>query len=46
MNYKKPEILAVVNAAAAIENTKPGQAADASHPNDPPKSAGAYMSDE
>jgi hypothetical protein len=46
VNYKKPEILAVVNAASAIENTKPGPASDANHPNNPPQSAGAYMSDE
>jgi hypothetical protein len=46
MEYGKPEIVAVVNAAMAIEGIKPGQVADNNHPTRPPKSSGAYLSDE
>lgn len=46
MKYKKPEIVATVNATAAIEGTKPDGAPDAQHPKEPPMSTGAYTSDE
>lgn len=46
MKYRKPEIVAVVNATMAIEGIKPGRVADNNHPSAPPKSSGAYLSDE
>jgi hypothetical protein len=46
MEYRKPEILAVVNATMAIAGIKPGQVADNNHPTSPPRSSGAYLSDE
>jgi hypothetical protein len=46
MEYREPEIVAVVNATTAIEGIKPGLVADNNHPTNPPKSSGAYLSDE
>lgn len=46
MEYRKPEVVAVVNATMAIEGIKPGKVVDNSHPHTPPKSSGAYLSDE
>jgi len=46
MEYRKPEIVEVMNATMAIEGIKPGQVADNNHPTRPPKSSGAYLSDE
>jgi hypothetical protein len=46
VEYRKPEVVAVVNATMAIEGIKPGLVADNSHPTTPPKSSGAYLSDE
>jgi hypothetical protein len=46
VKYRKPEIVAIVNATMAIEGIKPGQVADNNHPTTPPKSSGAYLSDE
>jgi hypothetical protein len=46
MKYSKPEIVAIVNATIAIEGIKPGQVADNNHPTKPPRSSGAYLSDE
>jgi len=46
VEYRKPEVVAVVNATMAIEGIKQGQVADNNHPTPPPKSSGAYLSDE
>jgi len=46
MEYQKPEVVAVVEAAVAIEGMKPGTLLDNNHPSSPPRSAGAYLSDE
>jgi hypothetical protein len=46
MEYRKPEIVAVAEATRAIEGMKPGGFVDNNHPALPPKSAGAYLSDE
>jgi hypothetical protein len=46
MEYSKPEVVAVVEATFAIEGTKPGVVAESSHPTVPPRSTGAYVSDE
>jgi hypothetical protein len=46
MEYRKPEIVADVDATRAIEGMKPGLVADNNHPTAPPKSSGAYLSDE
>jgi hypothetical protein len=46
MRYKKPEIVEVANATMAIEGIKPGEVADNNHLTTPPKSGGAYLSDE
>jgi hypothetical protein len=40
VEYRKPEVVALVNATMAIEGIKPGQVADNNHPTTPPKSAG------
>ena len=46
MEYQKPELVAVVEATVAIERMKPGTLLDNNHPSFPPRSAGAYLSDE
>jgi len=46
MEYQKPEVVAVVEATLAIEGMKPGTLLDNNHPSFPPRSAGAYLSDE
>jgi hypothetical protein len=46
MEYRKPEVIAVVEAALAIEGMKPGLVADNNHLSTPPRSTGAYLSDE
>jgi hypothetical protein len=46
MEYKKPEVVAVVEATLAIEGMKPGTLLDNNHPSFPPRSTGAYLSDE
>jgi hypothetical protein len=46
MEYRRPEIIAVVEATLAIEGMKPGGFVDNNHPTLPPKSTGAYLSDE
>ncbi len=46
MEYKKPQIVAAVQAILAIEGMKPGVYVDRNHPTLPPKSTGAYLSDE
>jgi len=46
MEYTKPEVVAAVDATLAIEGMKPGLVADNNHPTAPPKSSGAYLSDE
>ena len=46
MEYRRPEIIAAVEATLAIEGMKPGGFADNNHPTLPPKSTGAYLSDE
>ncbi len=46
MGYEKPELIAVVKATEAIEGMKPGLVADNNHPTTPPRSSGAYLSDE
>jgi len=47
MEYRKPEIVAAVDATLAIEGMKPGLVADNNnHPTAPPRSSGAYLSDE
>ncbi len=46
MGYRRPEVVAVVEATLAIEGTKPGVFAENNHPTVPPKSTGAYLSDE
>jgi hypothetical protein len=46
MEYRKPEVVAAVDATLAIEGMKPGLVADNNHPTAPPKSSGAYLSDE
>jgi hypothetical protein len=46
VEYRKPEIVAILNATMAIEGIKPGQVVDNNHPTKPPRSSGAYLSDE
>jgi hypothetical protein len=46
MEYRRPEIIAAVEATLAIEGMKPGGFVDNNHPTLPPKSTGAYLSDE
>lgn len=46
MEYRKPEVVAAVDARLAIEGMKPKLFADNNHPTAPPKSSGAYLSDE
>ena len=46
MRYEKPELLAIAEATQVIEGMKPGFVADNNHPLTPPRSAGAYLSDE
>jgi len=46
MEYQKPEVVRVVEATLAIEGMKPGTLVDNNHPSFPPRSAGAYLSDE
>ena len=46
MEYRKPEVVAIVEATLAIDGTKPGIFAENSHPTTPPHSTGAYVSDE
>jgi hypothetical protein len=46
VQYQKPEVVAVVEAAVAIEGMKPGTLLDNNHPSSPPRSTGAYLSDE
>jgi len=46
MEYRKPEVVAVVEATLAIEGMKPGAFPDNNHPTFPPRSTGAYVSDE
>jgi hypothetical protein len=46
MEYRKPEVVAIVEATLAIEGMKPGLVADNNHPTTPPRSSGAYLSDE
>jgi len=45
MEYRKPEVVAV-DATLAIAGMKPGLVADNNHPTAPPRSSGAYLSDE
>lgn len=46
MEYRRPEIIAADEATPAIEGMKPGGFVDNNHPTLPPKSTGAYLSDE
>jgi hypothetical protein len=46
MEYRKPEVVAIMVAAQAIEGTKIPVVADNLHPTTPPESSGAYLSDE
>jgi hypothetical protein len=46
MEYRRPEIIAAVEATLAIEGMKPGGFVDNNHPTLPPRSTGAYLSDE
>jgi hypothetical protein len=46
MKYRKPEVLAIVEATQAIAGMKIPVVADNSHPTTPPESSGAYRSDE
>ena len=46
VEYQKPEVVRVVEAAVAIEGMKPGTVLDNNHPSSPPRSTGAYLSDE
>jgi hypothetical protein len=46
MEYRRPEIIAAVEATLVIEGMKPGGFVDNNHPTLPPKSTGAYLSDE
>jgi hypothetical protein len=46
MRYEKPELIAVAKATEVIEGMKPGFVADNNHLTTPPRSTGAYLSDE
>lgn len=46
MEYRKPEVVAAVDATLAIEGMKPDLVADNTIPRLRPSQAGAYLSDE